>query len=104
MGMRVAPPTSTISSRLFQSGNGGRTKPTRQTVAMANRKAPTSSGGRLSVASLPAALLMPQTTMIARIAPISSRVRACGLGEAAASGVVMSLLCHAAPRPSAHFP
>ncbi|UQV19934.1 hypothetical protein MU852_05165 [Brevundimonas albigilva] len=72
---------------------------------MAKRNAPTSSGGIVSVASLPAALLTPQVTMIARMAAISSAVRGCGLEAAGAdgAGAVMIALWHAAAPPSAHI-
>ncbi|MNE32584.1 hypothetical protein D3C87_1516130 [compost metagenome] len=61
-------------SRLFQFGKGGRTNQTRQAAAMAKRKAPTISGGMTSVAILAAALLMPQISITAMMAPISSRL------------------------------
>ena len=41
---------------------------------MANRIAPVSSGGKTSVATLAAALLAPQITTMATMAPISARL------------------------------
>src|SRR5690606_16450045 len=61
-------------SRLFQFGNGGRTNQTRQAAAMAKRSAPVISGGRISVATLAAALFTPQITSTATMAAISSGV------------------------------
>src|SRR3989344_5884360 len=69
-----------MSSRLFQLGKGGRTNGTRQTAAMANRNAPVNKGGRVSVASLAAALLTPQITTTAAMAAISATVSAAGGG------------------------
>ena len=59
-------------SRLFQFGNGGRTNGIRQAAAMANLKAAISSGGRVSVPNLAAALLTPQITTTAMMARIST--------------------------------
>ncbi len=65
---------STTGRKLFHCGNGGLIHGISRARATRKRTPPTNSGGRAAVASLPAALLTPQTTTTIQIAPHSRSV------------------------------